>query len=474
MRTAIYIRVSTDEQAKEGFSLAAQQDKLEAFCYSQGWEVKKVYIEEGHSAKNTNRPQLKLLIKELDQFNVVLVYKLDRLSRSVADINELLQTFENNSVSFKSATEPYDTTTAQGKLLINIFASLAQFEREQLAERVQMGMMKKATLGERNGGKAPYGYKLHNGKLIINEEEARFVREIFRLYTNGKGIRSIVLYLNQFGINKDIRTISRMLENPVYTGKLRWANNSKMDSIIFAEETHEPIINTELFEQAQALRKKRSIEGKKTTSPYPFSGVLKCGRCGSSLSGYYKKERGTKHYICISKKNKGTCDLPMFTERALVEVFLRSLSPDDPDRFFNLVKDFEINQPELIEQERMLQDIQHELDSIKTRKKNWLLALGNGVMSQDEYISMTQEDTKREVLLKEQLEHYSSNEVPLDKETIISLLKDFRDSWETANEIEKKSFINELFEEIVVDIPKDYKLGRGRTPSVLIQEFKLG
>lgn len=473
MRTALYVRVSTEEQAKEGFSLAAQQEKLEAFCFSQGWEVRKIYIEEGHSAKNINRPKLKMLLKELDQFDVVLVYKLDRLSRSVADINDLLQTFENNSVSFKSATEPYDTTTAQGKLLINIFASLAQFEREQLAERVQMGMMKKATLGERNGGRAPYGYKVHNSKLIINEEEARFVREIFRLYTNGKGIRSIALYLNQFDVSKDIRSISRMLENPVYTGKLRWGNNSKLDSIVFAEETHEAIINTDLFEQAQSLRKKRTIEGKKATSPYPFSGVLKCARCGSALSGYYKKERGTKHYICIAKKNKGTCDLPMFTERALTEVFLGNLSADDSNHFFKLIKDFEVNQSEFNDQEKIIKDIERELESIKSRKKNWLMALGNGVISQDEYITMTQEDTKSELLLKEQLEQNSSRSIPLDRDSIISILENILELWHTANDIEKKGFINELFEEITVDIPSDFKRGPGRTPTVNIQEVKL-
>ncbi|MDQ7860575.1 recombinase family protein [Peribacillus frigoritolerans] len=96
---------------------------------------------------------------------------------------------------------------------------------------------------------------MKEGKLIINDEEARFVKDIFNLYTSGKGIRSIVLYLNQFGVNKDIRTIGRMLENPVYSGRLRWANNSKMDSITSDVLTHPPIIDFELYEQTQHLRK---------------------------------------------------------------------------------------------------------------------------------------------------------------------------------------------------------------------------
>lgn len=473
MRVAIYVRVSTDEQAKEGYSLGAQKEKLEAFCFSQGWEIKKIYIEEGQSAKDTNRPQLKIMMSELELFDVVLVYKLDRLSRSVADINELLQTFEKNSVSFKSATEPYDTTSAQGKLLINIFASLAQFEREQLAERVQMGMSKKASLGERNGGKAPFGYKLHEGKLIINEDEARFIRDIFRLYTSGKGMRAVTLYLNQFGINKDIRTVGRMLENPVYSGKLRWGNNSKLDVIVSDDIIHPPIIDQELFDEVQQLRNQRFQEGKKATSPYPFSGVLRCGRCGSSLSGYYKKARGTKHYICIAKKNKGTCDLPMFTEKALTKEFLENLSTDDPNHFFSLTSDFKLDSPVIEDQTQLLKDLEKELLVIKSRKKNWLNALGNGVISQEEYLTMTQEDTSKEKILRGQLEDLPIGNVTTDRESILKLLENISDLWNTATNYEKKGFINDLFKKIVVDVPLDYSRGPGRTPSVIIKEFNL-
>ena len=471
MKTALYVRVSTDEQSKEGYSLDAQIDKLEAFCYSQGWEIAKVYREEGQSAKDMNRPQLKKLLKELDSIDVVLVYKLDRLSRSVADINKLLQTFEDNNVSFKSSTEPYDTTTSQGKLLINIFASLAQFEREQLAERVYMGMTKKAELGQRNGGRAPFGYRLKDGILVMNEKEAKIIREMFRLYLSGKGIRSIVLYLQQFGINKDIRTISRWLENPVYTGKTRWGNRSKMDTIIYDDITHPPIIDEETFEKVQQLRNNRTLEGKRATSPYHFSGVLKCARCGSALSGFYKKSRGTKHYICISKKNKGTCDLPAFTESALTRIFLEEISADDPEQFLRLSQNFNIehNQNDQTEE---VKELERELSAIKTRKKNWLMALGNGVMSQEEYLSMTVDDTKKEEMIKEQLALVIPQEVKYEREEILSMLEHIPHLWDTANDLEKKSFINDLFEFINVDVPSSYYRAPGKTPSVEIKEVK--
>lgn len=413
------------------------------------------------------------MLKDQHLFDVVLVYKLDRLSRSVVDINELLQTFEQNTVSFKSATEPYDTTTAQGKLLINIFASLAQFEREQLAERVYMGMTKKATMGERNGGKAPFGYKLIEGELVVKENEARIVREIFRMYLEGKGMRTIALYLQQFGVSKDIRTIGRMIENPVYCGKLRWGNQSSIESIISEDITHPPIINLEDFERAQELRCGRKTEGKKATSPFHFSGVLKCARCGSPLSGYTKKEKGTKHYICINKKNKATCDLPMFNERALTLQFLEELSPDDPDRFFNLAKDFEIKQKEMESSSLLIGDIEKELATIKKRKKNWLMDLGDRIISRDEYLAMTSEDTKKEELLHEQLKHITHPQQSLDREAVLYLLESISQSWDSASDFEKKSFINDLFESIIVDVPRDYKRAPGRTPSVIINEVKL-
>jgi site-specific DNA recombinase len=473
MKTALYIRVSTDEQSKEGYSLDAQKDKLEAFCFSQEWEIKKIYREEGQSAKNINRPQLKQLMKELTSYDVVLVYKLDRLSRSVADINKLLQTFEDNHVSFKSATEPYDTTTAQGKLLINIFASLAQFEREQLAERVYMGMTKKATLGERNGGRAPFGYTLVDGKLVIKDEEASLVKEMFRMYMNGHGIRAVTLYMNQFGVDKGIRTIGRMLENPVYAGKLRWAKNSKMESIISDVAIHDAIIDEETFEKAQLLRTQRTKEGKKATSPYHFSGVLKCARCGSPLSGYFKKERGTKHYLCINKKNKGTCDLPQFTEAALTKTFFEELSIEDPERFFNLAQGFNHEQKEHEDQSQLIKELEHEISAIKTRKKNWLMALGNGIMSQEEYLSMTKEDTKKEDMLKEQLAGITQQEATIDRESVISMLRQIPHLWNTANDYEKKSFINDIFEFIIVDVPSSYYRAPGKTPTVDITSFKL-
>ncbi|KAA0547543.1 recombinase family protein [Bacillus sp. BGMRC 2118] len=475
MKAALYIRVSTDEQAKEGYSIASQKDRTLKFVESQGWELHDFYIDDGYSAKNLNRPEIQRLMKDATEkkFDVVVFYKLDRLIRSVKSLHDLLHLFEDNNVKIKSVTEVFDTTTAMGRFFITLVGAMAEWERDTISERVVENMAKKATLGERNGGRAPFGYRIKDGQLVIDKKESRLVKEVFRLYMDGKGMRQISLYLQQFNVNKGIRTISRMLDNPVYSGKLRWAKNSKLDEIVSDIPTHEAIIDEEIFEKVQQLRNVRTIEGKKATSPFPFSGVLRCARCGSSLSGWNRKAKGTKHYLCINKKNNASCDLPIINESVLTEEFLNSFSPTDPDKFIQLIQNFEHDNVEFQDNSELIEELEKELTAIKQRKKTWLMALGNNVMSQDEYLEMTKEDTRKEILIKEQLEELSKSQVHFDKDSIISLINGIPDLWKSANEFEKKEFINELFDKIVIDVPKDYVRAPGRTPKVEIKEFVL-
>lgn len=469
MRAVQYVRVSTDEQAKEGYSIETQTALSMKYIESQGWELITSYVDDGYSAKNLERPNIQQLIKDIESnaFDVVVFYKLDRLVRSVSDLDFLLKLFDKHNVGIRSVTEQFDTTTAIGRMFIGLVALMAQWERETISERVTVTMKQKAKNGERNGGRAPFGYRLVGGDLQINDEEAKVVKEIFRLYNSGKGVRSIAIYIQQFGIEKNIRTLTRMLDNPVYAGKLRWGNNSTMDTIVVDEFTHEGIIDIETFEYTQSLRNKRTTEGKKATSPYHFSGVLRCARCGSPLSGWFKKERGTKHYLCINKKNKGACDLPVFTEKALTTKFLDELRADDTERFLNT--QYDLSSDEVENSEILIKELEKELSNIKSRKKNWLNALGNGVISQNEYLEMTSEDTKKEKLLKEQLKEIPKQKPTIEKETLLTLLRSIPDMWDIANDFEKKNFINDLFETITVDVPSSYYRAPGKTPSVEIK-----
>jgi site-specific DNA recombinase len=473
MRAVDYDRVSTDEQFQQGYSIGTQKELNRKFIESQNWEHIDTYVDDA-SAKDLNRPDMKRLIKDAKErkFDVVVFYKLDRLVRSVADLDKLLKIFDANNIAIRSVTEPFDTTTAMGRFLITLVAAIAQWERETISERVIVNMKSKAEKGERNGGRAPFGYRLVDGELVVNEREAEIVRAMFNLYLAGKGFRTIAVYLQQFGVEKGIRTISRMIDNPVYAGKIRWAKNSKMDTMVTDEVKHNPIIDEETFDLVQQLRNKRTIEGKKATSPFPFSGVLRCARCGGSLSGWFRKAKGTKHYLCINKKNKGTCDLPIINEKKLTQTFFDELSADDPEKFLQLSKEFNIDLKEQDDQTQLVKELERELAAIKTRKKNWLMALGNGVMSQEEYRELSNEDTKKEQLINEQLAAIKPAEVQYEREDVISMLKDIPFLWETANDSEKKGFINALFESIVVDVPDSYYRAPGKTPPVIIKKVK--
>jgi len=165
--------VSTDEQAREGCSLDNQEARIRAYAESQEWNLVHIYREEGESGKTTKRPQLEALVGGVSGhllFDVVLVYKVDRLTRRQRDLWNILQVFEINNVAFKSVTEPFDTTTAQGKAFLGMLAVFAQLERDTIAERTKDALAHKKANGEPVGA-PPYGYRMENGKLVEDEEE---------------------------------------------------------------------------------------------------------------------------------------------------------------------------------------------------------------------------------------------------------------------------------------------------------------
>jgi site-specific DNA recombinase len=472
MRVVIYIRVSTDEQAKEGYSLDAQIEKLEAFCFSQGWTIVKIYREEGESAKNINRPQLQLMLQELHLCDVVLVYKLDRLSRSVADINDLLQTFDNNNVSFKSATEPYDTTTAQGKLLINIFASLAQFEREQLSERVSMGMEKKVKLGLWKGGMAPYGYRVVNKKLEIENNEVEVVNKIFHL-SKSYGFFTVARTLTELGYktkngdNWHVDTVRGIANNPVYAGYLTFNDNSTdykkpaIDKTLY-EGNHPRIIQREDYWELQdILDKRRGSGGKRETSNYYFSSILKCGRCGHSMSGH--KSPVGKTYRCSGKKAGKKCTSHIIKEDNLLKTVLYQLD----DLFSNIVGTTETTD---VAQTRIIQ-LEQELKSIQKLIKKQKSMFEADIIDIDELIEKTESLRDNEKKIAAELKQYKQSN-PTKTDEMLYISENISSLWELADDQERKQMITTLFSQLVIDTIDDYKRGSGIPREIVILSAK--
>jgi len=227
---AIYTRVSTDIQAEKEFSSCeAQEQKIRSFIASQNnWQVFKIYNDAGFSGATLQRPKIQELLLDLkkEKIDVVLVYKIDRLTRSPKDFYQLIEFFEQAKIDFISITERFDTSTPAGRLLRNIMLTFSQFERELTSERTRDKMLERAKKGLCNGGFTPYGYSRQNKKLIINTKEAEEIKSIFETYLETGSLAETYKMLKErgtrskYGKNFSKTILAYLLRNPVYIGTI--------------------------------------------------------------------------------------------------------------------------------------------------------------------------------------------------------------------------------------------------------------
>lgn len=250
-RVAIYTRVSTEDQAKEGFSLGAQNERLVAYCEAQGWEVTSFYEDDGHSGRNIKRPAYQRMMGEKDRWDILLVMKMDRIHRNSKNFMIMMENLEKWGKKFTSMNESLDTSNAVGRFVVDIIQRIAQLESEQIGERTYMGMRQKAeSLDGPLGFNPPFGHRIEGGELVIFTEEANIVRGVFSSYDSGMSLRQIADRLNGDEIKTrrekewTIWSVSRMLHNPVYAGYLRW------DGLILPSG-HGSIISIEKFNLVQ-------------------------------------------------------------------------------------------------------------------------------------------------------------------------------------------------------------------------------
>lgn len=257
-KVAVYTRVSTEDQAKEGFSLDAQIERLRSYCEARGWEIFREYVDEGYSGRKVNRPAYQQMIEEIENWDALLVLKMDRIHRNSRNFMEMMDTLRKHDKEFVSMTESLDTSTAMGRFVMDIIQRIAQLESEQIGERVYMGMQQKASMGGILGFNAPFGYRFENEKLEIVEKEARIVRQIFNQYRDGHTLREIVRFLNSNGIRTkknnrwSIWAVRRILKNPIYAGYLKWDG-------ILKKGACPSIIEVSQFNTVQQLMRRRTI-----------------------------------------------------------------------------------------------------------------------------------------------------------------------------------------------------------------------
>ncbi|AGI47762.1 Site-specific recombinase, DNA invertase [Thermoplasmatales archaeon BRNA1] len=254
-RVAIYVRVSTEDQARVGYSLDAQEKRLRDYCKFRGVEVADVYRDEGYSGTSPARPEYQRMFAEIDRWDAVLVLKMDRIHRNSVHFAEMIAMLNDSGKQFISVSEKYDSSTAMGRFAMDIIERIAQLESEQIGERVKIGMKRKAETADGNmGSPNPYGYTSVEGKLVVVEQEAEVVRDIFDMYISGMTMENIATSLamsdipTKNGGRWSKATVHKILHNPVYAGYLQWddvlrpGNHSPIVSLNTYQEVNGPLV----------------------------------------------------------------------------------------------------------------------------------------------------------------------------------------------------------------------------------------
>lgn len=305
-RTGLYIRVSTTRQEQEGYSIPMQKERMIAFCKAKGWAVAGVYIDPGHSGSSLERPGITALIDgvKAGKFDVVLVYKLDRLSRSQRDTLFLIEdVFMANSTDFVSMQESFDTSSIYGRAMLGVLSVFAQMERETITERTLMGRAGRAERGYfHGGGTDPIGYDYVDGELVVNEEEAAQVRDVYDMYAAGYSVSEISRRmdgrLTKHGDWSHTSTVGNILDNPLYAGTIRFDG-------VRGPGRHTPLVSQEVDRKVKARRTRLLRVEAAGDSAYLLTSMIYCDSCGAR---YFpnKRPNGRVVYSCHSraKKNK--------------------------------------------------------------------------------------------------------------------------------------------------------------------------
>ncbi|MEC2240188.1 recombinase family protein [Bacillus velezensis] len=444
----IYVRVSTEEQAKEGYSISAQKEKLKAYCISQGWDSYKFYIDEGKSAKDIHRPSLELMLRHIEQgiIDTVLVYRLDRLTRSVRDLYSLLDYFDKYQAVFRSATEVYDTGSATGRLFITLVAAMAQWERENLGERVKMGQVEKARQGQFSAP-APFGFTKEGEDLVKNPEEGKVLLDMIDKIKKGYSLRELADYLDESdalprrGYKWHIASILVILKNPVLYGEFRWSGEIHKGSF-------ESYISKKEFEQLQKmLHDRQNFKRRETTSIFIFQAKIKCPNCGNRLtcerSIYFRKKDNkdveSNHYRCqacaLNKKPAIGISEKKF-EKALMAYMKNANFKREPKIPHEKQQDYD--------------KLHKKIISIEKQRKKYQKAWSMELMTDQEFeqlMTETKEALQKATAKLEQNDLHPI-EKPLNTERAKELAKMFRENWSVLTGEEKRQIVQELIKHI--------------------------
>lgn len=440
---AIYCRVSTEEQSENGYSIDEQERLLEEWCKKMGYVIYKCYSDRGISGKNIkDRPALKELLSDAKagKFDMVISWKINRISRKLEDVLKIVNLLEKNNITFKSYSEPFETDTPAGRMQFQMMALIGEFERGTIAQNVKMGMIAKAKSGNWCGGRvlgydlvpnnSPEEEKKGKNKLEINEKEAEIVRFIFNEYSKGKGYKAITNKMNKLGYktkkgnNFSVGSIRDILTNPVYIGEIRynvrqnWSEKRRRNinpNPIRVKGKHEAIIDRELWDKVQLiLESKKGKPSRIYDGEYPLTGILRCPKCGAGMVISRTTNTladGTKkriaYYCCGNWKNKGTSVCNSNTirvDKANEHVFKKIEELVSNEAMIKaVVKNINKERKDKVKPaKRLLGDIDKELEKLDKRKRKIFEAYEDDILTKDEFQTRKNELNEKIRILEEE------------------------------------------------------------------------
>jgi site-specific DNA recombinase len=474
VRCAIYTRKSTEEGLNQEFnSLDAQREAGEAYILSQkhdGWTlVPTQYSDGGYTGANIERPGVKQLLADIEagKIDCVVVYKVDRLSRSLIDFSKMMELFEKRGVCFVSVTQQFNTNSSLGRLTLNILLSFAQFEREIISERTRDKQVAARKKGKWTGGHILLGYDLDSrvGRLAVNPEEAERIREMFRLYLEGTAVVEIVQRFDKQGWrNKQWTTqdgklyggsplrrchIYKLLGNVLYTGQV------KVGEEVFPGE-HEAIIDQQTFDLAQKrLEENAWTPGNAHRVKFEalLRGLIYCSCCGSGMYSTYSanKERRYRYYVCYRSQQKleGYCTSRAVSAPSVEEAVVESIRRVGvhPDVLAETVR---LARQQLAE---IVTGLREELNTTNGRVKNLKSQIARIRNPEAARLAEIREqliagETRAEELRKEILRREKQR---IDEKELRRTMESFEDVWKAMNLDEQRNLLRQLVEKVGYD-----------------------
>jgi site-specific DNA recombinase len=492
MLVALYIRVSTSEQAEFGFSVPAQSKLLKEYSQQNSWRIYDIYTDNGLSGKSaSNRPELQRLLEDakLGKFQKVLVWKINRLARNVIDLLEITEELNRHQVSLQSISEQFDLSSPLGQFTLQMMAAVGELERKTIAENIQMGRHQRnkrgiycgaSILGYETRTIAYQSQRRKTTELYIVPEEAQLVRSIFLMYSEGKGLKAIVNFLNINGFQSkhqkpfSISTIRKILNNPVYIGNIQYFEPSLQQNVI-VEGHHEPIIPMELWNKVkERLRNNQRKPSKIIERCYPLSSILRCPICDSSMIPFnttQHRKNGQKvtyhYYICNQYQNKGiaVCKPNSIPADKIEQLILSKLKNiiNHP----SLLKDIvgRINSS-LEEKQKMLQrqigSINKQLNETKSKKQRCFSLFEDEVMDKATFVDRISSYKEQEASFskeKEQVEFEISQLILklVSFQEVQSLLIKFEELWPSASEEQQKVLVKSLIEKVTINKVREFE-----------------